>query len=252
MMQAWRFALAWLSPAMLVCLLAMFSPGIHATPAPLVRIVFGEEAIEDQCQSVAGNTLREAFTRAGVEMHCETLPWERAQMLVKAGERDAFLASQNAERASYAVASKEAVLRSRMVLFAASNHPKLAELRQIRTLAELKPFRVLSYRGDGWAKAHLLPLGIKVEWSEDPSTVLRKIASGRGDVFVQTDQDTLRLLRQLKLDQQITMLATPFGTVEHFLMVSKISPQLDLLPRFDAAIRAMRQDGTLQRLQQHP
>lgn len=245
-------AMTALRQACFAALLAITSVSAGAEPRPAMRIVFGEEASEDQCLSTAGAILREALTRAGADMRCENLPWERAQLLVKSGERDAFLSTHNAERASYTVAGTEPVLRSQMVIFTAANHPKLAALQQIQTLQDLKPFRVLTYRGDGWAKTHLLPNGITVEWSEDPGTVLRKIASGRGDLFVQTDQDTLRQIRQLKLEKQIAMLTTSFGTIEYFLMVSKTSPWLDVLPKFDAAIRAMRDDGTLLRLQQSP
>ncbi len=219
------------------------------TAQPALRIVFGEESAEDQCQGFAGEILREALThRAGVKLVCDSLPWERAQLMVKAGQRDAFLSTKNADRASYTVAGNEPVLTSRMVIFTSTRHPKLAALQQIKTVAELKPYRVLTYRGDGWAKSHLLPAGINVEFSEDPSTVLRKLASGRGDLFVQTDVDTSRLIQQLNLDAQLTMLPNAFGVVQHFLMISKLSPWQSAQPRFDAAFRAMRADGTLERM----
>lgn len=227
---------------------------LSAPPSlPPLRIVFGEESTEDQCQSFAGEILREALTRrAGVKMVCDSVPWERAQLMVRTGQRDAFLATKNADRASYTVAGNEPVLTSRLVIFTLATHAKLADLKRVRTIAELKPYRVLTYRGDGWVKNHLLPAGITVEWSEDPSAVLRKLASGRGDLFIQTDIDTLRLIRQLQLDNQVIMLPNELSKIQHFLMISKHSPWVTEQPRFDAAFRAMQVEGLLDSLHKQP
>ncbi|NQD38865.1 transporter substrate-binding domain-containing protein [Permianibacter sp. IMCC34836] len=216
-----------------------------------LRLVFGEEASQDQCRGMSAQVLEEVLSkRLGIEFSCETLPWPRAQLMVKDGERDAFLSTRTDERASYSVSSNEPVLTYRMRLFTSRLHPQLQTLREVKTLADLQPFVALTYRGDGWAKKHLVPAGIRIEWSESPGTVLRMLAAGRGDFYVQTDLDTELQIRRMKLDNRLISLPQEFGTAEIYLMIGKTSPYVDKLPAIDAALQVMKKDGSWQRIYQ--
>ncbi|NQD38866.1 transporter substrate-binding domain-containing protein [Permianibacter sp. IMCC34836] len=218
---------------------------------PPLHVVFGEEATQDQCKGMAQQVLEEALSkRAGIAFDCEAMPWERAQLMVKGGERDAFVTTKTAERASYTVAGNEPVLTYRMVMFTSATHPKLAALREIKTLADVLPYQVLTYRGDGWAKNNLLPAGIKVELSEGPSAVLKKIAAGRGDLFFQTDWDTRQQIKRMNLDKLVIELPQEFGTAYFYLMIGKNSPYVKMLAKIDAQILAMKKDGSWERIYQ--
>lgn len=216
---------------------------------PPLRIVLGQDLSGDQCQGLTGAVLREALTvRNGITFQCDSMPWARAQMMLKSAERDALVALPTDERAAYTRAGTEPVISARLMLFTHANHAQLAAIRQIKTLADAKPFRVMSYRGDGWAQQQLGAAGVAVEWSEDSSTVLRKLVSGRGDLYFQTDKDTWAQIKQLQLTDSIVALPTEFGLINRHLLIRSGSAYVADLPRIDAALQAMKKDGSWAKL----
>ncbi len=218
--------------------------------APL-RIVLGEDSRENQCESATGALLRELLQlRNGIAFECSVMPWQRAQLSVKSGERDALVALPTTERLQYAVASQVPVIKARMVAFTRADHPQMAALRLLRTPIDAKPYRILSYRADGWAQQQLVPLGLAIEWSEDSATVLKKLAAARGDLFFQNDVDTRRLIRQLGLEQTLLQLPMDFGRIDRHLLIRRDHPATALLPKLDASLRQMHADGSIKRIEQ--
>ena len=222
-----------------------------ATTAEPLRIVLGADTTGDQCQGPLAALLHELLTvRSQIAFHCDTAPWARAQTLVREHKRDALITTRNADRDRYTIATEVALIEAPLQLYTRRDHPRLAELAAIRTPVDAAPFRILSYRGDSWAEQHLIAAGLTVDWSKDSSTVLKKLAAGRGDLYFQNRYDTNRLLRHLQLDQELIALPTPFGTIARYLLIDRDSAFAAEADRINQALHQMQQDGSLQRLQQ--
>lgn len=231
----------WLTPA---------SQASATALAPL-RIVLGADTTGDQCQGPLAALLNELLTvRSQIAYQCDTAPWARAQTLVREHKRDALITTRNADRDRYTIATQIALIEAPLQLYTRYDHPRLAELQTIRKPLEAAPFRVLSYRGDSWAEQQLIAMGLPVDWSKDSSTVLKKLAAGRGDIYFQNRYDTDRLLRHLRLEQEVIALPTRFGTIARFLLIDRDSAFAADVERINYALHQMQQDGSLQRLQQ--
>lgn len=233
----------------LVCLLLWLSSAAMAEPVPL-RIVLGADSHGDQCQGPLAALLQELLVvRSGIAYVCDSAPWARAQTLVREHRRDALITTRNAERERYLQSTAIALIEAPLRLYTRRDHPRLAELKQIRAPVEASPFQILSYRGDSWAEQHLISAGLPVDWSKDSSTVLKKLVAGRGDLYFQNSYDTNRLIRQLNLQGQIIALPTAFDTISRYLMIDRDSAFAHQIGRINQALAAMQADGSLKRLQ---
>jgi hypothetical protein len=107
---------------------------------------------------------------------------------------------------------------------------------------------LLSYLGDGWARAHLENAGFQVAWSRDLATVLKQLAAQRGDLCISAEVEAMPLIHAMGIEDQVIMLPEVLDTLEFKIQISKLSPHLSKLPVIDAAIRSMHADGTIERI----
>ncbi|MFC4160810.1 substrate-binding periplasmic protein [Chitinimonas lacunae] len=184
--------------------------------------------------------------RMGVPLRHEGYAWLRAQALVREGHADALFTMVTAERLSYAEASTESPLSLTMTLFTYRGHPRWDEMEKVRTPDQLASFRVASYYGNGWAKTRLA--NIVLDWRPTDREVLRLIAMKRYDLTVISPEIAYRLLSDMNLSGEVVQVGEPLERVIFHLLISRRSPYLPELTRFDEAVRAMRRDGTLARI----
>ncbi len=234
----------------LVCLWA--SCAVSAQQPPLRLAAAGSSSSDETeqlpCNKVYLRLAQEALRRAGIDYECEALPWRRAQMMVQLGEQDAMITLATAERAEYSVAIEEPLYHLPLHAFTSASHPRREELAKLRHASELQAWQVLSYLGDGWAQSQLEPAGVSVAWSRDLATVLNQLALQRGDLTIAAEVEAMPLIRALGLSEQLVLLPNVFDTLDFKFLMSKQSPYLDKLPEIAAAIRSMREDGTIERI----
>jgi polar amino acid transport system substrate-binding protein len=173
-------------------------------------------------------------------------PWKRAQWMVKTGESDAFTTVPTSERREYTEISSEPVVISDMVLFANKKNPKIGEFEKIKTISDLKGFKLLDYIGNGWAEKNLA--GLDVVWGNDIEQILKTLAAGRGDIFIHPVHVTVYNIKKMGLQDQILKINNVMESVSFNLCIGKKSSYANILPKFDETIREMRKDGTLQKI----
>ena len=241
-----------LGAALMAALVCAVAPRVWAQDRPLKLVAAGisssEETAELPCGKVYLLLAQEALRRADIDYVCEALPWRRAQVMVQLGRQDAMVTLATEERAQYSVASTETLYHLRLRAFTSAIHPQRAELAKLSTLSQLRPWRLLSYLGDGWARTHLENAGFQVDWSRDLATVLNQLAAQRGDLSVSADVEAMPLIHAMGLEAQVVMLPEVFDTLEFKFQMSKLSPYLSKMPAIDAAIRSMHADGTIERI----
>ncbi len=171
-------------------------------------------------------------------------PWQRVQLMVQAGYADAMITAYLPVRQKYSLASQEVVLYYDLIAFTRINHPRLTEMRNIKTLEDTKPFKHGHYFGAGWAEANLNKKGYKVDWVGGFDLCLQKLAIGRFDLFIENSIAIRANAKKLGLWQKITPLPTKFANLPFHVLISKKSQHTKLLPKIDDAIKAMMKDGT--------
>ena len=148
----------------------------------------------------------------------------------------------------YTSISNESVVDVNISLFTYKNHNKLSEMMKIKSIADLRKFRLIDYYGNGWAKRKLV--GLNISWVPTEEKALKLLATKkRGDIFVQTSF-TQYHIKKLKLQKEIIKVPDVILETASFnLCIGKKSAYNNILPQFDQTIKQMRVDGTIQKIQ---
>lgn len=172
----------------------------------------------------------------GLTVQHQAFPWARAQAMVRSGEADGFCTVPTPERSSYTLISQRSVRDAPVRIIAASDNPRLDELRAVRTLTDLRPFRIGKYIGSGWAEANLRPLGLSIQDAADLTGALRLVANGRVDAVVD-GVDSMRLrLSMPEFHGKLLELPTNLDWQRFHLCVGMNSPHAGLMEQIDAVM----------------
>ncbi len=182
----------------------------------------------------------------GIPVVYHEYSWDVAQQLVKDGKADAFITVPTPERGQYTEISNEPLISDVSVMFTQKDNKKLEEIKKITSISDLKNFQLLDYTGSGWAKVHLA--GYDIEWFPGVKEVLLELASGKGDIFVQTSLLTKYNIKALNLEDKIIEIPTPLDQIHFYLCIGKNSSYVHILPEFDKIITEMKENGTLQKI----
>jgi polar amino acid transport system substrate-binding protein len=193
------------------------------------------------------DVLDEALThRLGIPLVHRGYPWVRAQKLVRDGEADAFCTVPTPERRAYTVVSEEPIMTVTFKMYAQRGNPVIERLKHVKTIDDLRQFVVAAYLGSGWAREKLA--GQQIDWAPNPDSVLKKLAGGRNDVFVDAVEVQRKRIKALGLENKLVELPQALDTQTYNLCIGKQSPFADVLPKFDRTLRHMRDDGRLSAL----
>lgn len=200
------------------------------------------------------DVISEAFQRMNIPFTYKVYPWKRAQLLVKNGEADAMITVPTPERLKFVNSCEEPIVKAGLVIFVRKDNPRLQEIKQIKTFSALKGYKLVDYLGDGWAERNLKDLD--VDWAKNMQHALKMLALNRADIFVQSKVITKHNLKQLVADEsnknipfdQIIDLPYVLEESSYNLLIRKDSPHVAIMNRFNQTIRAMRTDGTMQKI----
>lgn len=213
-----------------------------------VRLVFADELVplslekDGVASGIFVDVAREVFERRlSQPVTLQIYPWERAQQMVRHGEADGFITIATKARREYADCGRIPVLRAPLHPLVRSDHPRRAEIAAATSLKGLKPFEIVSYFGNGWARQNLV--GFKVIYAADFQSSLRGLLLGRGDLALTTTTAGAYYLREYDLDDRLVMLPLVVDMYEYVLCLAKKSPQAALLPEFDRVLDVMRAEG---------
>ncbi len=205
------------------------------------------ETNNGQIQGILVDIMSEAV---GKRMHIKLrhlgYPWIRAQSMVASGAADAFLTVPTPKRMKYTIISKEAVLQLEIHLFVRADHPKRKIFSQIQNIAELKPYRMVNYIGNGWAKKKFK--GLNVIWLRSLDQIPPFLMKNRADIWVNNAIAAPYRLHLLGYQDTITMLPESLSTVSFHLCIGKNSAFAAGIDEFDRVIREMKADGSLKEI----
>ena len=182
--------------------------------------------------------------RMGIPLVHQGWPWSRAQAMVRAGEADGFCSVATAERRAYAAVSTEPLVLGPVKLFVPRGAEQRPEIARARRLEDLKGLRLAIYIGSSWAHERLADLVPDMVQEPDMAGALRLVAGGRVDGIVDMADVLRHRVKALGLGLRIAETAPVLDTVPFHLCVSRTSPLAPRMAEFDAALRAIRRDGT--------
>lgn len=193
---------------------------------------------------------REAVeNRMGITVSFNLHPWKRAQHLVKQGILDAHI-TYGPSRTAWAEHGNEVVVTYAQKFYVKAGGPKFAELKKVKTLEDLRPFKLIQHRGDSWVQNSLLAKNFDVHLVADYDTMFKLLAKGRGDGIAFEPYMSRYIIKNLGLPGQIVELDVGFtgSGIPFHLVVGKKSPLTKIIPQFDKIVRKMKQDGTYQKI----
>jgi polar amino acid transport system substrate-binding protein len=229
---------------------ALTASFLHAALAQEpMRIVFASELVplsfKDQgdLRGILVDIADEIFVkRLGQKVEMLVFPWERAQQMVMRGQADAFITVATEARRRYANCGENTVLETPLHPVVQRDHAKRAVIEAARRLADLKPFDIVSYNGNGWAKQNLV--GFNVYFATDFPTSMRGLAQGRGDVAFASNAAGIYFLKKEGLGDRLIILPLVVDTLKYVLCVGKKSPYVGQLAEFERVLEILkREDG---------
>lgn len=201
-----------------------------------------------QSQGLSYDLVTELGKRLGLPATVEAYPFERVLAMVKSGERDGITEiSRNADRELFLVFS-DPVSQKIGRFYALSSKASGAS---IATFADLKGKTVLQVAGNSYGAdfdAAVKTHGIKVEKANDLETSFRMLAAGRADYALAVQAVATATFKQAEFANKFAAVGIPYQTTNYGFALAKASPAAALLPKVNAAIAAMRADGSLARI----
>lgn len=203
----------------------------------------------NQMHGILIDIINEAIQkRMGITVNHRGFPWARAQLMVKENKADAFVTCTTPARKIYTYISEEPVLNLTTKLHVGVNNPKIAQLRQVKSVsyAELKGYQLVDYIGNGWAETNLK--GLNVIWLPKIDAIVPFLALGRADAWVHASQISEYNIKRLGYKGKVVTLPNVLSVAPMYLCIGKNSQFTGILPKFEKTIRKMRQSGIIQKI----
>ncbi|MEA9354566.1 transporter substrate-binding domain-containing protein [Bacteriovorax sp. PP10] len=195
--------------------------------------------------------IREAFSEEkNVELKFVGFSWERVQDRVKKGEADAFVSAITPERLSYAIPSKVPVFYDSYALFTYVKHPKMEELKKIKTVNDLHEYTVCEYSGSGWAKKNLVGKAKKIDYGKNVDMKVTMLAARRCDLIIDLDFLVDSLAKRYQVSESIVKLPHVLKGTAYHLLIGKKSPHKKALQNVSAKLKAMHDSGRINQIVQ--
>lgn len=185
--------------------------------------------------------------RMGIQVSHQGHPWARCQHLVKQGKVDALI-TNGPLRKEWAEHGNETVISFDQKLFVKAGGPKLDQLKKVKTLEDLRPFRLGVHRGDGWSKKNIVEKGFNTHLATDHDMLFKLLAKGRVDAVIYEHYVAKYNIKKIGLQDQILELPVVVFSIPFHLVVGKQSPYTKIIPQFDEEIRKMKQDGSFEKI----
>nr|WP_295776229.1 transporter substrate-binding domain-containing protein [Rhodoferax sp.] len=234
----------WFSNILLACALAI--PGIAwADSFRLVTFEYPpyEYTENGEVKGLAVDIVREAFKLMNHEAVIEILPWPRCQVLFERGEVDGiFTFFQNDERQAFTLYSKEVVVTQTIALWVLKN----TKIEFNGDLTRLQPYQfgITSKTSYGERFDTAMKYGLlHTEAAASIEGNIRKLMSGRVDIWVSNRDGAHHELKRLGLFGKVRELKRPIQVVPAFVGFSKLRNHAALRDSFDQALATLKHSG---------
>lgn len=241
-----------------ICLIfILFSTPLFADKASPLKIVYtdAKPLLFSGSKGTTHGILYDIITYAlnksiQVDVEWVNLPWQRCQSYVSKGIADAIITVPTPERLKYAKTHPTSFYTRTFNIFTYPDHPRMEQIKRIKTLRNIKEgnFSIITYAGDGWSNNNVRPLGIKILEATNPSDTWKMLHRKRGDLIIEPLERSFAPLKELGLSDKIVRMDTPIASTSLHLLINKESEHVYLLQEFDAVIKQMYDDGTMQHI----
>ncbi|MET1078561.1 MAG: transporter substrate-binding domain-containing protein, partial [Pseudomonas sp.] len=188
--------------------------------------------------------LHAIFTHAGEPVEIRAVPWKRALLLgesAAAGIGGIYMNRRRLQVFDYSAPLFEEKLR----IYVRKDRVFPFESVEDLTDKEVGTIRGWSY-SESFDRA-VREQRINARESTSDESNFRKLASGRLDAVIAIEESGQQMIRRLRLDGLVP-LAKPLSVNPTYLVFAKDAEHRELLAKFNASLRAMRDDGSLQAL----
>ncbi|KAA1176023.1 amino acid ABC transporter substrate-binding protein [Marinobacter salinexigens] len=200
-------------------------------------------------EGIAVALFRELEYRTGFTFELMLAPWKRCLHWAKVGEFDGvMLLTHNLERAQYLV-FPDPVHRAAKLIWSRRN----GELdRSFASFEDFQGLRIGTVSGVNYGKAFddaVENHHLTIDTGPDLISNLKRLDLGRVDIVVATQLTGEYALKDHPdLRARLEYAAGPFTTDPIFIGLSAVSPVIERYGELNAAIAAMREDGTLEKI----
>ncbi len=196
-----------------------------------------------------------AFRRLDIPLKVELYPWARAQRIVADGEADGMVTILTDARKPFFLDSDPILLVCEHI-FVNRNNPRIKEIMSIRSLKEIRPFKLVETIGSGWAKENLQ--GFNITWVPDMDSAFNMLIKGRVDIFLANSFTGAAFIKKkIKAGKSFSegyksIITNPYPlkTIAFRLLVRNDSPFAKVLDDFNDTIHQMQMDGTIQHIRE--
>ncbi len=187
----------------------------------------------------------------GIPIIHEICPWARCQHMVQHGKRDAFFTIPNAKRRAYTDVSSLPFFSSEYILFTGANNPHIDEIRNIKSIDELRRHTDLiniCIIGGGWHTNNLK--GVKHLVQVVNSTkVMELLKHNRADVYIEQAVLVRYQMKQLSMKADIVEIPNVMDVTNWHLCIGRKSSFVDLMPTINRKLEEMQKNGSLKKVQ---
>ena len=193
----------------------------------------------------------EAFHRLDIPLKIKTYPWARAQKIITDGKADGMITVLTDARKQLFLGSDPILLVSEHI-FVKRDHPRVKEIMSLRSLKEIRPFKIVETIGSGWTKENFNGAGIT--WVPDMDSAFSMLIKGRADIFIANGFTGAAFIKQKirkgnSFSEGYKSIITnpyPIKTIAFRLLVRKDAPFAKIINEFNKTIHQMQMDGTIQ------
>ncbi|WP_248806426.1 substrate-binding periplasmic protein [Pseudomonas sp. MWU13-2100] len=191
-----------------------------------------------QAQGLDYETTAIVFQRLGIEVEWQFLPWKRCLMLLEQGQADGALdIFQNPERDSSLLYPSEPLSEVDFVLFYAKAHP-----HPFSTLDDLKGLTIGTSPGYLYSSVFKDATGLKREDGPSHEANFGKLVRGRIDLLITDRRVGQRLLKQLRLQDQVDQYPRVIARESQYLAIRRNAGMDLLVQRFGAELRRFKRE----------
>lgn len=185
--------------------------------------------------------IQEAFKRMGVAATVKTYPWKRALEMGERGDVGIAGILKTEQRLQIYDYSAPLYTEKFMIYVKQDNSFEFNDINDLKgkTLGVLFGWNY----GDAFDQAKVQGL-FKTEEVPTDSANFEKLLLGRVDCVVSIELTGLQIIQEKQYAEKIEVLATPLAVNDTYLVFARSTQQTVLLEKFNAALAAMRQDGT--------
>lgn len=190
--------------------------------------------------------VREAFERGGHTVNVEFMPWARAMLEVKQGDREVLLGAYYSDERAETYWASEPIYTAEVGLVTRTD----IDLESYSSLRELSGYSIGYGRGFTVTEEFDNADYLNKEPAEDLARNVRKLYAGRIDMIAGSFANIRYAAQQQQRDlDRLRFLQPPLKENTLHIMISRAVPDGEqLLADFHRGLRAIREDGTYERI----